>query len=122
MSRNGRRILLAVGPGILEGALTEILSADGTNEIVQLGYGDAGHDGTSFDAAVVCIELPDGIRADVIITLPDSFGSGGPGSVRDADGVHTMQIDGAERVIDLLDEFVPRHDHSRSSGPDPVAS
>lgn len=105
MSENGRRILLAVRPHLLEGALAEVLAAGGPDEVVC--YGGGRSDG-GYDAAVVCIDLPEDIRPHVVITLADRRGSGGPGSVSSGGVVHEVLIDGPERVLDLLDEHVPR--------------
>lgn len=107
MSDTGRRILLAVEPVVLEGALAEVLSAAGCDQVVQLGL--VGHAGAlgQYDAAVVCTGLCDGIRSDVIITLPDGRGGAGTGSVRTRDGVHGVRIDGPEQVIDLLEHYAP---------------
>lgn len=108
MSQIGRRILLAVGPGVLEGALAEVLAAnDPTDEVVQHRR-DSATPGAAFDAAVVCIELPDDVHSDVVITLPDTRGSAGTGTVRNAQGLHEVEIEGLEQVINLLDEYAPR--------------
>jgi hypothetical protein len=102
MGRSGRRILLAVRPTVLEGALARMLSADQQDDVVQRA--EDGH----YDAAVVSDELPAGVQADVVITLPDTRGSGGIGTVRRADVVHDVSIGGAERVVELLEEYAPR--------------
>lgn len=102
MRRSGRRILLAVQPTVLEGALARMLSADPQDDVVQRA--EDGH----YDAAVVSDELPAGVQADVVITLPDTRGSGGIGTVRRADVVHDVSIGGAERVVELLEEYAPR--------------
>ena len=108
MSEIRRRILLAVRPALLEGALNEVLSASGTEEVVRF-TGDAENQlAGEYDAAVVCTVLPDTIRSRVVITLPDSYGSGGTGVVRDHNGVHQVSINGPEQVIELLDKYAPR--------------
>ena len=108
MSEIRRRILLALQPALLEGALTEVLSASGADEVVRFAAG--GHElfGVEYDAAVICADLPDRIRSRVVITLPDCQGSGGTGLVRDQNGVHRVSINGPEQVIDLIDEYSPR--------------
>lgn len=99
----GRRILLAIDPGVLEGALASMLSGD---EVVQRG--DRRHPiAGAYDAAVVCEELPAGVEAAVVITLPDTRGSGGTGTVRRGGVVHEVAIAGAERVVELIDEYAP---------------
>ena len=104
MERRVRRILLAVEPGLLEGALARLLSvALGDKVVVARGMHtpDAG-----FDAAVVSDDLPEGVQADVVITLPDTRGSGGLGSVRSGQVVQEVSIPGAERVVELLEQYV----------------
>lgn len=108
MSEIGRRILLALGPGVLEGALAEVLAAnDRTDEVVQ-HHRDSTTRGVAFDAAVICNDLPDDVRSEIVITLPDSRGSAGTGTIRCAEGLREVQIQGLEQVIDLLDEYAPR--------------
>lgn len=105
MERIRRRILLAVTPAVLEGALATMLKATDVDDIVQLGRnGLAGHEG-GYDAAVVSDELPEGVRAGVVITLPDTRGSGGTGTVRRGDEVQEVSIAGAERVVELLEQY-----------------
>ena len=105
MERYRRRILLAVTPAILEGALATMLQASDTDNVIQLGRtGLASHEG-GYDAAVVSDELPEGVRAGVVITLPDTRGSGGTGTVRRGDDVEEVSIAGAERVVELLEQY-----------------
>ena len=99
---------MAVEPGVLEGALALLLSAGSDDEVVQIGrVGIAAPDG-GYDAAVISNQLPDGIRADVVITLPDTRGSGGAGTVRSGEVVHSVTIGGAEGVVALLEQYSPR--------------
>lgn len=112
MSVTKRRILLAVGPGLFQGALARmILSADRAAEVVELARSGRAADERAYDAAIVCGSLPAGIRSEVVITLPDDLGSAGVGTLRLASGVREVQIDGPEQVIDLLDAHAP-HEHS----------
>ncbi len=107
MDQCGRRILVAVEPGLLQGALARLLSVRPDDEIVQVGRtGSAGVDG-SYDAAIVSDQLPERVRAGVVITLPDTRGSGGTGTVRSGDVVEEVVISGAQRVVELLDRYVP---------------
>lgn len=102
----GRRILLAIDPGVLEGALASMLAAQSGDEVVQRG--DRRHPlAGAYDAAVVCEELPAGVEAAVVITLPDTRGSGGTGTVRRSGVVEEVAIAGAERVVELIDEYAP---------------
>ena len=104
---SGRRILLAVDPGVLEGALARMLSAGYGDEVVQGGGGRRPIAG-AFDAAVVSEELPAGVHAAVVITLPDTRGSGGTGTVRWGDVLQEVRIAGAERVVELIEQYAPR--------------
>lgn len=85
-----------------------MLSATSDDEIVQAGRAPSSNVAGGYDAAVVSDRLPEGVRAHVVITLPDTRGSGGTGTVRDGDVVEEVSIAGAERVIALLDQYVPR--------------
>ena len=107
MEQPGRRILLAVEPGMLEGALGALLSTGSGDDVVQVGRKGMEAPG-HYDAAVVSDKLPDGVRADVLITLPDTRGSGGTGTVSCGDVVYEVTIAGAERVVELLEQYVPR--------------
>lgn len=101
MGQSGRRILLAVEPAVLEGALAAMLAARGGHDVVERG-GDG-----RFDAAVISDELPQGVHADVVITLPDTRGSGGTGTVTRGSVVHEVSIRGAGRVVELLEQYAP---------------
>ena len=106
MTRSGRRILLAVEPAVLEGALATMLSAGDRDDLVhrsELGPSPTG----GYDAAVVSDGLPAGVRAGVVITLPDTRGSGGTGTVERDGVVHEVSIGGAARVVELLDQYLP---------------
>jgi hypothetical protein len=108
MEPSGRRILLAVEPGVLEGALARLLSATFDDEVVEAGRRGQGASAGGYDAAVVSDQLPRGVRADVVITLPDTRGSGGTGTVRSGDEVREVAIAGAEGVVELLEQYSPR--------------
>ena len=108
MDGSGRRILLAVEPGVLEGALARLLSARFDDEVVQAGRSGLHGASGGYDAAVISDRLPDGVRADVVITLPDTRGSGGIGRVAMGKLVRDVGIGGAERVVELLEQYVPR--------------
>jgi hypothetical protein len=101
MERSGRRIFLAVEPAVLEGALAQMLTASRHDDVVS-GAGGAG----DYEAAVVSGHLPVGVRAGVVITLPDTRGSGGTGTLQCGDLVQPVDIDGAHRVVELLDEHL----------------
>ena len=108
MDRESRRILLAVEPGVLEGALAKLLSAGFDDDVVQAGRSRLNAPGGRYDAAVISDQLPHGVAADVVITLPDTRGSGGTGTVRRGEVSKDVGIGGAERVVELLEQYVPR--------------
>jgi hypothetical protein len=98
---SGRRILLAVEPAVLEGALAAMLAAGDSDDVVERGR--LGH----YDAAVVSDDLPAGVDADVVITLPDTRGSAGTGTVERGGVLQEVTIGGAARVVELLEEYLP---------------
>ena len=106
MTRSGRRILLMVEPAVLEGALATMLAAGEATDIVHRGRPDESGAGR-YDAAVVSDELPPGVEAGVVITLPDTRGSAGVGTVSRGDVVDDVAIDGAEQVMALLHRYAP---------------
>ena len=108
MGPSGRRILLAVEPGVLEGALARLLSTTFDDEVVQAGPRGQGAAAGDYDVAVVSDQLPDGVWAEVVITLPDTRGSGGTGTVRTGDDVRDVAIAGVERIVELLEQCSPR--------------
>ncbi len=64
-----------------------------------------------FDAAVVSRVLPDRVQSDVVITLPDSYGGAGIGTIEQQGGSEQVAITGPEDLIDLLGAGAgPRHD------------
>ena len=106
MDYSARRILLAVDPRFLEGALATLLSARLDDEIVQLSQNPRPADGR-YDVAVVSVQVPDGVHADVVITLPDTRGGAGVGTVRSGGVVHEVSISEAERLLELIEQHVP---------------
>lgn len=110
MERTGRRILLAIEPAVLEGALATMLSAGYHDDVTQLRRnGTTAHGG--YDAAVVSDVLPEGVHAGVVIVLPDTRGSGGRATVTTGDVVLEVTIGGAQGVVELLEEYVPHRSH-----------
>jgi hypothetical protein len=108
MERSRRRILLAVQPAVLEGALARMILAESGDEVVQAGRVPDGSYHGGYDAAVVSAGLPSGVRADVVVMLPDTRGSAGLGTITCGGVVHEVSIPGAERVVQLLNEYMPR--------------
>jgi hypothetical protein len=104
MARSGRRILLAVEPAVLEGALAAMLAARDDDDVVERGHTAPTWSGR-YDAAVVSDALPAGVSAGVVITLPDTQGSGGIGTIRQGGEVHDVSIDGAAQVVELLNRY-----------------
>lgn len=102
-----RRILLAVEPRFLEGALAKLLAARLDVEVVQVGQNQIRASHSRYDAAVVSVEVPKGVQADVVITLPDTYGSAGTGTVRSGDFVREVSMSDGERLIDLIEKYVP---------------
>jgi hypothetical protein len=117
VDRYGRRILLAVEPGLLQGALAKLLSVRGDDEIVEVGGRTIAGLDDSYDAAIVSDDLPASVRAPVVITLPDTRGSGGMGTVRRGEVVNEVNIREAESVVDLVDEYVPRLNRGITDSP-----
>jgi hypothetical protein len=107
MDRSARRILLAIEPGLLEGALAKLLSDTFEGEVVQLGSARREPSNGGYEAAVISDELPEGAHADVVITLPDTRGSSGFGTVRRGKFVDEVFIRGAEGVLELLEQYAP---------------
>jgi hypothetical protein len=93
---------------VLEGALASVLSARFDDVVVELGRTGLKSPGAGYDAAVVSDELPEGVRADVVITLPDTRGSGGTGTVRSGEVVQHVGISRADQVVELLERYVSR--------------
>lgn len=85
-----------------------MLSVSPNPDVVQVG--ERGFQGVHavYDAAVVSDAVPEGVRAEVVITLPDTRGSGGTGTVRRGDVVQEVSIPSAERVVELLESYLPR--------------
>lgn len=104
VARSRRRILLAVQPAALEGALATLLGAGDADDVVQLGRAFAAHEG-GYVAAVMSDELPEGVQAGVVIILPDTRDSGGTATVTTGQVVRHVSIAGADRVVELLEEY-----------------
>jgi hypothetical protein len=108
-----RRILIAVEPRMLEGALAAWIEASEDAEVVQF-HEVTPEEAAGCDAGVVTIELPDELRPDVVIVLPDSEGNAGMGRVEDHGEVIDLRIESTQHVLDLLHE----HRHGRDTSPD----
>ena len=82
------RVLVAVQPVVLEGALASILELIGLDEVFQFHDAEESVRAAAFDAAIMSAGFPGEVRAWVTITLPDTHVSGGapgrrqPGHIR----------------------------------------
>lgn len=94
-------------PVVLQGALAALLASAGLDEIVQLhGQPDHSHAGR-YDVAIVTGALPESVRTDVLIMLPDTGSGAGTASVTTGHGTHQVHVESHGQVLDLLDEFFP---------------
>lgn len=114
VERYRRRILLDVEPGLLQGALSKLLSARGGDEVVQIARARMKELDDSYDVAIVSDDLPTAVRAGVVIRLPDTRGTGGMGTVRRGAVVHDVSILGAERIVELIEKYSPYPDRPHS--------
>ena len=110
-----RRILVAMEPAVLEGALAVLLEADAGNDVVQF-HGSAAIDlREPYDAAIATMDLPDDVHAHMLITLPVGENATGVGHVI-TDGVdREVRVRSPQQVIDLLDEQFRTGAQSRST-------
>lgn len=106
MATSRRRILVAVEPIVLEGALASILERVDLDDVVQF-HRSPDRDVDGYDAAIVTIELPDDLRPDVVITLPDTVGDQRAGRLTVGNVSTEVDIPTHNEVIDLLDEQLP---------------
>jgi hypothetical protein len=104
-------MLLIVSPRMVRDALVRVMR--------EIGYGRVRtrpRPGERFDAAIVMGELPTGVTAHVVLTLPS--GRLGPswrvGVLIDGQRRPVRTVDGLRGLIALLDEYFPRP-RSRSS-------
>ena len=103
-----RRILVAVEPAVLEGALALLLEAGAGNEVVQFHDGVDVDPAARYDAAIVTVELLTDVHAEVVITLPGAGSGPGIGHVTTGDDDREVLVHSHQQVIDLLDEQFPR--------------
>lgn len=103
-----RRILVALEPAVLEGAMALLLGSSATNDVVQY------HDATDtdlagrYDAAVVTVTLLDHVDADVVITLPQARTGSDVAHVSGGAVDRDVALHSFQQVVDLLDEQFPR--------------
>ena len=51
------------------------------------------------------VGFTEGVPVEVVITLPETRRGGGIGTVERGEDVHTVSIDGVERVVEPLDQY-----------------
>ena len=102
-----RRILVALEPTVLEGALAVLLQARAGNDVVQYHHAAEIDLTAPYDAAIVSVELVDDVQADVVITLPGGGTSAGVGHVITNNVDREVEVQSHQQVIDLLDEQFP---------------
>lgn len=106
-------------PEVLAGAIAEVLASAGVDEVVGRGQLTDAH----LDAAVVTIDLREGVDADVVIELPDTSGNTGVGRVTTALGGEEVVITGAATILELLDRYCPAVTARRSGeAPTPIGA
>jgi hypothetical protein len=100
------RVLVAVEPRLLGDVLAQVLSSAG--DVVVVAEPEATIDLVGdFDAAVVTIDLPADVHADVVIHLPDDFGNVGTGAVTRAACRRNVEIMGLDDILLLIrDELI----------------
>ncbi len=101
-----RRILVAVNPVVLEGAMAKLLESPSV-EVIQYHEADRLDLAEPCDAAIVTIELPDEMRPDVVITLPDTVGPSGHGRLTVGQESREVDITSFQDLRTLLHEHLP---------------
>jgi hypothetical protein len=84
--------------------LARLLDRAGQDEVVRLDPGDAAEAAGDYDAAIVTIHLPDDVHADLVIELPSNDSGTSRGAVIDHDHREVIDLDGTNRLLDVLDE------------------
>jgi hypothetical protein len=109
----GRRVLVAIEPVVLEGAYAAILELIGLDEVVQFHRVAASLHAARYDAAIVTEGLLPAVRADIVITLPETQnGSHRPearlrGHVTIGKRSDEVDIRDQREVVQLWDEHLP---------------
>lgn len=96
-----RRILVAVEPVVLEGALAALLAGEAA-EVVQLHQATPGDRTSTYDAAIVTSGLLPGVRSEVLITLPDTRAGAGLVLIEVGGTSRQVQVRTSEEVVGLL--------------------
>lgn len=95
---------MAVEPAVLEGAFAALLGNGDRADVVQFHGATAEELSTHYDAAVVTDGLAEGVRPDVLITLPDTERGGRVARVTIGDISRCVDVGKNGDVIDLLSE------------------
>ena len=106
MAVKRQRILVAVEPVVLEGALASLLERVDLDDVDSFHAQEHGSQGT-YDAAIVTIQLPDGVSTDLVITLPDTVGHRTRGHLTAGERSEEVELPTHREVIDLLDLELP---------------
>ena len=99
------RILVALRPAVLEGAIAVLLGDGRRNVVVQFHQASEADRTGPFDAAVVTREFWSAVHAGVVFTLPDTTEAVGVGVVTNGDGRREFEVRSPEQVIQLLGSF-----------------
>ena len=100
---------MAAQPVVLEGAFAAILNLAGVDQVLQFHSATEAERAEDYEAAIVSIPLDHGIRADVVIVLPEVNGDGGHPATQDHGYVragpvrHEVEIHDQRSIIDLID-------------------
>ncbi len=102
----GHTILLAVRPRVLQDALARMLCLSGFDEVVE--FHPEGQWLGHYDAAVVTTQVPEGVHAAVVITLPDQFGSAGLATIQTGSrSSEEVAVASCSDIVALLDRLIP---------------
>jgi hypothetical protein len=98
------RILVVVEPAVLGDALCQLLDRAGQDDVIYADRCTLAVIDDDFDAVITSGPLPPGVRAPLMILLPDEHGHDGDGLVIDLTGATPVPVQGVDEVIDLLDD------------------
>ncbi|HMC52434.1 MAG TPA: hypothetical protein VKI64_06705 [Acidimicrobiales bacterium] len=120
VSHERPRLAIAVEPAVFGHTLASALEELDVDEVVHLDHLSRGRAGI-FDAAVVTIGVPVGLRASVVIGLPQDGGNR-PAFVEARGRRAEVSIDRLTSLFDVLDTYCPgarrRGPQRRGSSPE----
>ena len=107
------RILVAIDPLVLEGALGAILDLIALDEVVQFHASTEADRAGPFDAAVISSAYSAEVWAELMITLPDIRSMAGTspdhrGHLTTTRLSGDVEIRDQRQILELLDEHLPR--------------